>query len=123
MMRPLHNILLTFLLATGLLLGLISISRVGALATPAKTEPHLKLAGQANTDFRPSILATNRISIPFGIQPALPLGLDGSSVLVRGHGGCTKNELVTVQITVTQATGPVVATGQKEEPCTGVLQH
>lgn len=123
MIRQLHKVLLAVLPTIALLLGIVFVSRVGALATSAKTDPHLSPVIQADADFQTSIRAASGISIPFGIQLSLPLGPDGHSVVVRGHGGCTENELVTIEITVTHMTAPVVATGQKEVPCMGALQH
>jgi hypothetical protein len=62
------------------------------------------------------------ISIPFGINPTLPVLDTGQEVMVSGHGGCTQDELVTVVLTVTQSTSGAVATGQKELTCTGEPQ-
>lgn len=75
-----------------------------------------------NADGQIGIQATGRISIPFGIDPTLPLYDNGEEVLVNGHGGCTAGETVSVVITLTQTTG-ASAVGQTEETCTGVLQQ
>ncbi|HEX6386900.1 MAG TPA: hypothetical protein VF177_19740 [Anaerolineae bacterium] len=68
------------------------------------------------------IQATERISIPYGIAPILPLYDGGEKVIVSGHGGCTAGETVTVAVTLTQTTG-ASAEGQTEQICTGMLQH
>lgn len=69
-----------------------------------------------------SIHSTQRISIPYGFDTPLPVIDAGRKVVVSGHGGCTAGEQVTVAITVTQASGGAVATGQKEQVCSGELQ-
>jgi hypothetical protein len=74
------------------------------------------------TNGRVEILVSQRISIPFGVSPILPLYDSGQKVLVSGHGGCTAAQIVSVVITVTQMTG-ASAVGQIEEICTGNLQQ
>lgn len=68
------------------------------------------------------IESTSRISIPFGITTPLMLHDMGQSILVAGHGGCTEDQQVTVQVTLMQTSTAAVATGQTQEVCTGVLQ-
>jgi hypothetical protein len=87
------------------------------------TNSVVHLNEQSESGEWPQIRATDRISIPFGIEPTLPLGNAGYIVQVRGHGGCTTNEMVTVQITLTHSTDYIIATGQKAELCSGDLQH
>lgn len=65
---------------------------------------------------------TERISIPFGIAPVLPLHDAGEKVVVRGHGGCTAEETVTVVISVTQTSG-ARAVGHTDQPCSGQMQQ
>lgn len=75
-----------------------------------------------NVDGQIRIQFTERISIPFGIAPVLSIHDVGEKVVVNGHGGCTAGEVVTVAISVTQATGPA-AVGQTDQNCTGELQQ
>ena len=69
-----------------------------------------------------SLHSTRRISVPFGFDTPLPVIDTGKSVVVSGHGGCTAGEQVTIAITVTQSSSGAVATGQKEQLCSGELQ-
>lgn len=68
------------------------------------------------------IQLTERISIPFGIAPILPLYGSGQNVLVSGHGGCTPGQTVSIVISVTHTTG-ASAVGQTDEACSGDLQQ
>jgi hypothetical protein len=65
------------------------------------------------------IRAPQRISIPFGIAPILPLINEGREVIVSGHGGCSAEETVTIAISITQPLYGAVATGEIVEDCTG----
>ncbi|MFW6098173.1 MAG: hypothetical protein ACOC9Z_08845 [Chloroflexota bacterium] len=75
-----------------------------------------------DVDGQVPIQLTERISIPFGIAPVLPLHDVGETVIVSGHGGCTADETVTVVISVTQATG-ANAMGQTDLSCSGQMQQ
>ncbi len=129
-MSRLSNIIVVvaLLLGTGLFLDMGIAAKANKRRAKAQTQARpIKRTSQAinpHTDgFEPQILATNRISIPFGIEPTLPLDIDGQTVLVRGHGGCTEDELVTVAITLTHSTSYNQARGEQVEICTGDLQH
>lgn len=129
-MSRLSNIIvfLALFLGAGLFLDLGTAVEANRRSAKAQTQTRpTKRASQTNhpqaNGFEPRILATNRISIPFGIEPTLPLDITGQTVQVRGHGGCTEDELVTVAITVTHSTSYNQARGQQVETCTGDLQH
>jgi hypothetical protein len=126
-------LILSLMLVAGFFLGMEArgeTSQSHLLAKAFQPEDNSRLTNsvahlneQSDSGDWPQIRATDRISIPFGIEPTLPLGNAGHIVQVRGHGGCTANELVTVQITLTHSTDYTVATGQKAELCSGDLQH
>lgn len=111
-----------------LMTGAISIDT--ALATvqsvyaidPASPPVRTGVDQTEDVDGQIRIQLTERISIPFGIAPVLPLHDVGEKVVVSGHGGCTADETVTVVISVTQATG-ASAIGQADQLCTGSLQQ
>lgn len=70
----------------------------------------------------PVIQATERISIPYGFDPTLPLSNDGDSIVASGVGACTDGEDITIAFTVTQSTSGATATGAWNGDCTGELQ-
>lgn len=70
----------------------------------------------------PIVQATERISIPFGFDAALPLADDGSLLVVSGQGACTAEEDATIVFTVTQSSSGAIATGVWNGTCTGQLQ-
>lgn len=47
-------------------------------------------------------------NVPQDVNSPLPVLESGQEVIVSGHGGCTKDELVTVVLTVTQTTSGAV---------------
>lgn len=71
----------------------------------------------------PQMIASRRISIPYGFDGPLPLSDFGQGVQVRGHGSCTAEEQVTVAVAITQSTTGAVATADLQQDCTGDLQH
>lgn len=111
-----------------LVTGAISIDT--ALATVHRanaTDRASLLAGTGveqteDVDGQVPIQLTERISIPFGIAPVLPLHDVGETVVVSGHGGCTADETVTVVISVTQSSG-ATARGQIDQTCRGQMQQ
>ncbi len=92
------------------------------LSPPHLASPATDIAASDDVNDSIVIQATNRISIPFGIAPILPLHGGGEKVFVNGHGGCAVGETVSVVVTVTQTTG-ASAVGQTEETCTGIQQY
>jgi hypothetical protein len=126
--------IITFILVVLIAGTLFTKTALGKAHSESHNDPHLlpqphlspqQAAGfTANheTDDQVEILVSQRISIPFGISPILPLYDSGQKVLVSGHGGCTAAQIVSVVITITQTTG-ASAVGQTEEICTGKLQQ
>jgi hypothetical protein len=105
--------------------------RLSLFSTVQAVEPSLFFLHQGQFQHasyqRPAVVeqeihSTSRISIPFGITTPLPLHDLGRRILVAGHGGCTENQQVTVQITLMQTATAALATGQTQEVCTGQLQ-
>lgn len=70
----------------------------------------------------PIVQVTERISIPFGFNAALPLAADSSLATVTGQGLCTADEEVTITFTVTQPSSGASANGVWNGICTGLLQ-
>lgn len=69
----------------------------------------------------PIVQATERISIPFGFNEALPLTGDALAV-ASGKGACTAGEEITISFTVAQTSTGAIATGEWNGDCTGALQ-
>lgn len=108
-----------FIAALAATLLFAGLSRAGAPA-PART------VSAAPADHQSPMLdirAPQRISIPYGIAPILPLLGEGRDVVVYGHGGCTAEETVTIAISITQPVYGAVALGEIVEECTGALDH
>lgn len=71
----------------------------------------------------PIIQVTERISIPYGFDAALPLASDGSIAAVSGEGACTAGDSITITFVVTQTTSAASANGVWNGTCTGQLQR
>lgn len=92
-----------------------NLARAGTLSTDSTPSS----AAQDNeVPYSSQIIASRRISIPFGIAPVLPLLNEGGDVLVSGHGGCPLGETVTIVISISQPLYGAVATGETSQPCT-----
>lgn len=127
-MRKLFVVILAAILLAGFALVNGVLARAGggestAVAQAVTADRGRPPDAQGNDGHGPEIMATNRISIPYGVEATLPLSTIGREILISGHGGCTENEEVTVELTVTQAATGATATGQTQQTCSGVLQQ
>lgn len=127
-MRKAYAVILAagLLAVFGLLHGVLAEARgVEAATAIAQSSPTSQRQPAVEPDpaGAPRLMATSRISIPYGVEPTLPLGTLGRDVLISGHGGCTENEVVTVELTVTQAATGATAVGDTQQVCNGLLQH
>jgi hypothetical protein len=105
-------VLFTALASVTLFAGLARASAPVTSTVPANSTQ----AGEASRPFQ--INSPQRISIPFGIAPILPLINEGRDVLVSGHGGCPLGETVTIAISISQPLYDSVATGETTQACT-----
>lgn len=71
----------------------------------------------------PVVQVTERISIPYGFDAALPLAGDGSIAAVSGQGACTAGDSIAITFVVTQTTSGASASGVWNGTCTGQLQR
>lgn len=109
--------LLILALGTALATVISFTSIVRASAPVTSTVPaNPTQAGEASRPFQ--INSPQRISIPFGIAPILPLINEGRDVVVSGHGGCPLGETVTIAISISQPLYGAVATGETTQACT-----
>jgi len=71
---------------------------------------------------RQGIRATERISIPYGFDLALPPTNDGNIITASGKGACTAGDDITIAFTVTQSSSEASASGIWNGTCTGDVQ-
>lgn len=71
----------------------------------------------------PIVQVTERITIPYGFDAALPLAADGSIAAVSGQGACTAGDTITITFVVTQTSGGPSANGVWNGECMGQLQR
>ena len=139
-MRRMFTIFTIFLMAT-LLLGVTFLTLTNTVAaqatigsaenagstealSPGRNALQLTTVGeQPDEPHRPQMRNSRLISIPYGFDGPLPLNDSGRSVQVSGHGGCTKDQEVSVTVTITQATIGAVASTVLTQTCTGLEQN
>ncbi len=124
-MRFVRRILLMITLPIMLLGGLFLVTPTVAQGQKQNDKLDLKTAGSAieRRADEPVLHASKLISIPYGFNTPLPILSSGQEAIASGHGGCTADEQVTIEITLTQSiTQTVVATGEWVNTCTGELQ-
>ena len=109
-------VLFTALAAVALFTRLARASAPATGAVPANATH----AAEAPSPFQ--INSPQRISIPYGIAPILPLINEGRDVLVSGHGGCPLGETVTIAISISQPLYGAVATGEVVQSCTDAAE-
>lgn len=106
--------------AAGLALLLVGLSQANAVEEGADAGE--RSAQTEAGDDGPIVQATERISIPYGFSPALPLRLDDGSVVATGEGACTADNDITIVFTVTQPSTGESVSGVWNGTCTGDLQ-
>lgn len=105
---------------TGIVLLFVGLRQVNAIE-PGNGGGAFTVRAET-VDNGPIIQATERISIPFGFNPALPLMNNGALVTAVGQGGCTAGEAVTIVFTVTQPSTSESVNGVWNGVCTGERQ-
>jgi hypothetical protein len=109
---------LLFIAACAGFAATLFLTSLARAAAPAAGRTFIPTQGDPESSTL-DIRAPQRISIPFGIAPILPLINEGREVIVSGHGGCSEEETVTIAISITQPLYGAVATGEIVEDCTG----
>ena len=108
-------------LAVGVLLGIgallvlgVAVGSAAPTAGTAVAGPNLQPVAETNSG---SLQARRLISVPFGISPTLTLFAERNGVEVTGHGVCTSNGTVDIQVFVDQDLTHARAMGWRQWDC------